>query len=349
MSPARTWPVPSGSAGRRLDEVVAELAGVSRAAAARWAADGRVLVDGRPRPKSHRLHGGEVLAWDPPPEPEAGPPAGEAVPLAVRWEDDHLLVVAKPAGLVVHPAPGHPAGTLVNALLGRAAPASGEAAPLASGEVAPPAAGEVASRASGDSASRASGEVAGTGLSAAGGSDRPGIVHRLDKDTSGLLVVAKDDATHLALARELAAHRVERGYLALVQGHLAAGSGTVDAPVGRHPRDRKRMAVVASGRRAVTHWQVEERLRAADLIEARLETGRTHQIRVHLAHLRHPVAGDRTYGADPALAARLGLGRPFLHAWRLAFRHPATGQEVTVTDPLPAELGAVLDRLRQEG
>ena len=317
MSPDRTGPVPSGSAGRRLDEVVAELAGVSRATAARWAGGGRVLVDGRPRPKSHRLHGGEVLAWDPPPAPEAGPPAGEAVPLAVRWEDEHLLVVAKPAGLVVHPAPGHPAGTLVNALLGRAAPASGE--------------------------------VAGTGLSAAGGSDRPGIVHRLDKDTSGLLVVAKDDATHLALARELAAHRVERAYLALVQGHLAAGSGTVDAPVGRHPRDRKRMAVVASGRRAVTHWQVEERLRAADLIEARLETGRTHQIRVHLAHLRHPVAGDRAYGADPALAARLGLGRPFLHAWRLAFQHPATGEEVTVTDPLPDELEAVLDRLRQGG
>jgi 23S rRNA pseudouridine1911/1915/1917 synthase len=161
--------------------------------------------------------------------------------------------------------------------------------------------------------------------------------------------VAKDDATHLALARELAAHRVERAYLALVQGHLAAASGTVDAPVGRHPRDRKRMAVVSSGRRAVTHWRVEERLHAADLIEARLETGRTHQIRVHMAHLRHPVVGDRTYGADPALAARLGLDRPFLHAWRLAFRHPATGEEVTVTDPLPAELEAALDRLRRKG
>jgi len=317
VSPARGGLAPAGSAGRRLDEVVAELAGVSRAAAARWVADGRVLVDGRPRPKSHRLHGGEGLAWEPPPEPAAGPPAGEPLPLAVRWEDEHLLVVAKPAGVVVHPAPGHPAGTLVNALLGRA--------------------------------SRAAGEVAGSGLSAAGGSDRPGIVHRLDKDTSGLLVVAKDDATHLALARELAAHRVERAYLALAQGHLAAATGTVDAPVGRHPRDRKRMAVVASGRRAVTHWRVEERLRAADLVEARLETGRTHQIRVHLAHLRHPVAGDRTYGADPALAARLGLGRPFLHAWRLAFRHPATGQQVTVTDPLPAELAAVLDRLRRGG
>lgn len=318
MSPARTEPVPAGSAGRRLDEVVAELAEVSRAVAARWAAGGRVLVDGRPAPKSHRLHGGEVLAWDPPPSHGwSGPPAAEAVPLAVRFEDEHLLVVAKPAGLVVHPAPGHPTGTLVNALLGRA--------------------------------SRAAGEVAGTGLSAAGGSDRPGIVHRLDKDTSGLLVVAKDDATHLALARDLAAHRVERAYLALVQGHLAAATGTVDAPVGRHPRDRKRMAVVASGRRAVTHWRVEERLQAADLVEARLETGRTHQIRAHLAHLRHPVVGDRAYGADPTLAARLGLARPFLHAWRLAFRHPATGEQVTVTDPLPDELSAALGRLRPGG
>ena len=300
--------VPAGRAGRRVDEVVAELAGVSRAAAARWAAAGRVLVDGGRRPKSHRLRGGEALAWAPPDQAEAaGPPAAEPLPLTVRWEDEHLLVVAKPAGLVVHPAPGHPTGTLVNALLGRA----------------------------------------GTRLSAAGGGDRPGIVHRLDRDTSGLLVVAKDDATHLALARDLAAHRIERAYLALVQGHLAAEAGTVDAPVGRHPRDRKRMAVTTSGRRAVTRWQVRERPRAVDLIEAQLETGRTHQIRVHLAHLRHPVAGDRVYGADPALAARLGLDRPFLHACRLAFRHPLTGQEVAVTEPLPADLHAVLERLRR--
>jgi 23S rRNA pseudouridine1911/1915/1917 synthase len=293
------------SAGRRLDEVLAGLAGVSRAEVARWVDDGRVLVDGRSRPKSHRLRGGEALAWEPPPAAPAGPPAPEARPLAVRYEDDHLLVVAKPAGLVVHPAPGHPTGTLVNALLGRAG-----------------------------------------SLSAAGGADRPGIVHRLDRDTSGLLVVAKDDATHLALARELAAHRIERRYLALAQGHLPAASGTVDAPIGRHPRDRKRMAVVAGGRRAVTHWQVRERLRAADLVEASLETGRTHQIRVHLAHLRHPVAGDLTYGADPRLAARLGLDRPFLHAWRIALDHPADGRRIEFTEPLPDDLEAALGRLR---
>jgi 23S rRNA pseudouridine1911/1915/1917 synthase len=309
-----TWPPGEGSAtgrlaGRRLDEVVAELAGTSRAQAARWASDGLVEVDGRPRPKGHRLRGGERIAWAPPDTPPVGEPLPEPRPLAVRYEDDRLLVVAKPAGLVVHPGPGHPTGTLVNALLGRPE----------------------------------------TGLSAGGGAaDRPGIVHRLDKDTSGLLLVAKDDATHLALARDLAAHRVERRYLALVQGRLPAETGTVDAPVGRHPRDRKRMAVVPSGRRAVTHWRVLETFPAVQLTEVTLETGRTHQVRVHLASLRHPLVGDRTYGADPTLAARLGVARPFLHAWRLAFSHPADGTRIDLTEPLPPELQAPLDRLRAQ-
>jgi 23S rRNA pseudouridine1911/1915/1917 synthase len=295
------------AAGRRLDEVVASLAGTSRAQAARWAGDGLVEVDGRPRPKSFRLQGGERLAWSPPPAPAAEEPAAEDRPLTVRYEDDRLLVVAKPAGLVVHPGPGHATGTLVNALLGRA----------------------------------------GTSLSAGGGAaDRPGIVHRLDKDTSGLLLVAKDDATHQTLARDLAAHRVERRYLALVQGRLPADGGSVDAPVGRHPRDRKRMAVVPGGRRAVTHWRVLETFPAVQLVEATLETGRTHQVRVHLASLRHPLVGDRTYGADPTLAARLGVGRPFLHAWRLAFTHPADGHRVDLTEPLPPDLQDALDRLR---
>jgi 23S rRNA pseudouridine1911/1915/1917 synthase len=293
--------------GRRLDEVVAELAGASRSQAAHWAAGGLVTVDGRPRPKSYRLRGGERLAWAPPPAPPDGDPVPEDRPLTVRYEDDRLLVVAKPPGLVVHPGPGHPTGTLVNALLGRQ----------------------------------------GSSLSAGGGAaDRPGIVHRLDKDTSGLLLVAKDDATHLALARDLAAHRVERRYLTLVQGRLPAEEGTVDAPVGRHPRDRKRMAVVPGGRPAVTHWRVLETFPAVQLAEATLETGRTHQVRVHLASLRHPLAGDRTYGADPTLAARLGLTRPFLHAWRLAFDHPADGHRVELTEPLPPDLQGVLDRLR---
>jgi 23S rRNA pseudouridine1911/1915/1917 synthase len=309
--PAHEALAPEAAAGRRLDEVLATLAGTSRAQAARWATQGLVEVDGRPRPKAHRLRGGERLAWTPPEAPPAGGPGAEDRPLAVRYEDDRLLVVAKPAGLVVHPGPGHPTGTLVNALLGRAQ----------------------------------------TGLPAGGGAaDRPGIVHRLDKDTSGLLLVAKDDATHLALTRQLAAHRVERRYLALVQGRLPGETGTVDAAVGRHPRDRKRMAVVGSGgRRAVTHWRVLETFPAVQLVEATLETGRTHQVRVHLASLRHPLVGDRTYGADPTLAARLGVGRPFLHAWRLAFTHPATGARIELTEPLPPDLQAVLDRLHAAG
>ncbi|HVD13904.1 MAG TPA: RluA family pseudouridine synthase, partial [Actinomycetota bacterium] len=179
-----------------------------------------------------------------------------------------------------------------------------------------------------------------------GAADRPGIVHRLDKDTSGLLLVAKDDAAHLALSRDLAAHQVERRYLALVQGRLPSATGTIDRPVGRHPRDRKRMAVVAKGgRAAVTHWRVLETFPAVQLVEATLETGRTHQVRVHLAAARHPLVGDRTYGADPSLAARLGVGRPFLHAWRLGFRHPEDGRTVELTEPLPPDLQGVLDRL----
>jgi 23S rRNA pseudouridine1911/1915/1917 synthase len=294
------------AAGRRLDEVVAQLAGTSRAQAARWATDGLVEVDGRPRPKAHRLRGGERVAWAPPPAPPRGEPQAEQRPLEVRYEDDRLLVVAKPAGLVVHPGPGHPTGTLVNALLGRA----------------------------------------GTGLPTGGEADRPGIVHRLDRDTSGLLLVAKDDAAHLALSRDLAARRVQRRYLALVQGRLPAASGTIDRPIGRHPRDRKRMAVVAEGgRAAVTHWRVLETFPGVQLVEATLETGRTHQVRVHMAAIRHPLVGDRTYGADPSLAARLGVARPFLHAWRLGFRHPEDGHRVDLTEPLPPDLRGVLDRL----
>ena len=291
--------------GRRLDEVVAELAGVSRAAAARWIADGRVLVDGRARPKSWRLRGSEAVEVDRP-DDDGGPPAAEDVPVPVRYEDEHLLVVAKPAGLVVHPAPGHHGGTLVNALLGRAGP-----------------------------------------LSAVAGPERPGIVHRLDRDTSGLLLVAKDDPTHLALAADLAARRIERGYQALAQGALGPpDDGLVDAPIARHPRDRTRMAVVPGGRPARTHWHVLERFGPVTQLELRLDTGRTHQIRVHLAHLHHPLAGDLAYGADPRLAARLGLDRPFLHAWRLAFTHPVSGALVELEEPLPPDLAAVLARLR---
>jgi 23S rRNA pseudouridine1911/1915/1917 synthase len=293
--------VPLEAAGHRLDQVLAELADVSRAAATRWIEAGRVLVDGHARPKSHRLEGGERVRWEPLAAPVSAALVPERRPLAIRFEDEHLLVVAKPAGLVVHPGAGHPTGTLVNALLGRDDPR----------------------------------------LSATGGTVRPGIVHRLDKDTSGLLLVAKDDRSHAALTRDLAARRIERRYLALVQGHLDP-DGTVDAPIGRHPRDRRRMAVVPGGRRAVTHWHVLERLAGVDLVEVRLETGRTHQIRVHLSSIGHPVVGDLTYGADPRLAERVGLARPFLHAWRLGFSHPVSGERVELVEELPEELQAVL-------
>jgi 23S rRNA pseudouridine1911/1915/1917 synthase len=290
--------------GRRLDEVVAELAGVSRAAAARWIADGRVLVDGRQRPKSWRLRGSEAVDIDAPAD-QGGPPAAEDLAVPVRYEDEHLLVVAKPAGLVVHPAPGHQGGTLVNALLGRPGR-----------------------------------------LSAVAGPERPGIVHRLDRDTSGLLLVAKDDATHLALAADLAARRIERGYLALAQGAVGPpDDGVVDAPIARHPRDRTRMAVVPGGRPARTHWHAVRRFGPVTQLELRLDTGRTHQIRVHMAHLRHPLAGDLAYGADPRLAASLGLQRPFLHAWRLVFSHPVTGARVELDEPLPPDLASVLAKL----
>jgi 23S rRNA pseudouridine1911/1915/1917 synthase len=294
------------AAGRRLDDVLAGLAGVSRAEAARWVADGLVTVDGRARSKSFRLTGSETLTWTAPDRPDhSGPPAAEDLPVTVRYEDDHLLIVSKPAGLVVHPAPGHETGTLVNALLGRAG-----------------------------------------SLSTAGGADRPGIVHRLDRDTSGLLLVAKDDDTHAALSAALAARDIERRYLALAQGHPAPEAGLIDAPVGRHPRDRKRMAVVDGGRTARTAYTTLERFPAVSLIEARLETGRTHQVRVHLASIRHPLAGDLVYGADPKLAASLGLDRPFLHAWKLGLTHPATGREIEVTEPLPDDLEGVLAALR---
>jgi 23S rRNA pseudouridine1911/1915/1917 synthase len=298
-------PAGPGVAGRRLDDAVAALAGVSRAAVAEWIADGRVQVDGKRRPKSWRLRGGEALTWEVPDLEAAGLPQPEPIPLNVRFEDEHLLVVAKAPGVVVHPAPGHPTGTLVNALLAR-----------------------------------------GGTLSSLGGNDRPGIVHRLDKNTSGLLLVAKDDATHQALSRDLAARQIERRYLALAQGHLTRPTGTVTAPIGRHARDRKRMTVVSDGRYAVTSWKVLEEHPSVSYLEARLETGRTHQVRVHLAFLRHPLVGDRVYGADPRLAARLGARRPFLHAWRLVFRHPVTGRTIEITEPLPMDLEHVLDAAR---
>ncbi|MBV9942641.1 MAG: RluA family pseudouridine synthase, partial [Solirubrobacterales bacterium] len=233
-------------------------------------------------------------------EPPAAPPAEpepEAMELAIAWQDEHLLVVDKPAGVVVHPARGHRAGTLAQALAGRAA------------------GGEEAWRA--------------------------GIVHRLDRDTSGLLVVAKSDGVHRALKALLAARRLRREYLALVDGHPSARTGTIDAPIGRHRRDRKLMSIDSDDpREARTHFEIERLLPAASLLRVALETGRTHQIRVHLAAIGHPVCGDPQYGT----AGRFGLTRQFLHAARLAFVHPVTGEEVDVRSELPADLVGALGR-----
>jgi 23S rRNA pseudouridine1911/1915/1917 synthase len=287
-------------AGRRLDAAVGELDAVgSRAEAQRLIAAGRVLVGGRAAPKRHLLAQGERVTVRPaPPEPSTLRP--EAVPLVVRHEDEHLLVVDKPAGVVTHPSAGHRSGTLVHGLLD---------------------------------------------LSVRGGGDpeRPGIVHRLDRDTSGLLVVARSERAHRRLQRMLRDRLLQRGYLALVHGSPPPAL-TVDRPVGRDRRVRTRMSTAtADGRPAVTHLRRLEALGRYALLEARLETGRTHQIRVHLEAVGHPVVGDRVYGRREET---LGLERQFLHAARLAFPHPETGEEIVVESPLPADLQAALEHAR---
>ncbi|MFN2388090.1 MAG: RluA family pseudouridine synthase [Actinomycetota bacterium] len=287
--------------GERVDAALAHHAGIARAAAQRALRTGAVTVNRLPARPSYRLVPGDEVAGEVGPV-VAEPPAGEDIAVTVRYEDDRVLVVSKPAGLVTHPAGGHERGTLVNALIGRGGPLSGT------------------------------------------GSARPGIVHRLDKDTSGLLLVAKDDAAHAALVDALARRAVTRRYLALVRGSMPAGSGTIDAPVGRHPARPRLMAVTSEGRPAVTHYRVAAERGGTSLLEVILETGRTHQIRVHLGHLGHPILGDATYGGKTELAVRWGATRPFLHAWALAFPHPDGGRVIEVADPLPVDLIAVLDR-----
>jgi len=287
--------------GQRVDVILARRAGVTRAAAQRAIRNAEITVRGEAVRPSYRLEEGdevrgEVTVGDVP-MPEA-----EDIPIDVRYSDDRVLVVSKPAGLVTHPARGHLQGTLVNALLGLGVDLSGE------------------------------------------GSTRPGIVHRLDKDTSGLLLIAKDDDTQAALVGSMQRREIERRYLALVRGRPPGESGTIDAPLGRHPTRRTRIAVVPDGRHAVSHYQVLEATDRFSFLEVTLETGRTHQIRVHMAHLGTPVLGDRTYGGVSELSRSLGLQRPFLHAWRLAFPSPGDGSRVEVTDPLPGDLAAVLER-----
>lgn len=289
--------------GQRADQfLAAALDGLTRSAAQKLLEEGRVLRQGKALKKNDRLQPGDVLTLCiPDPAPVEILP--QDIPLDVVYEDGDVIVVNKPVGLVVHPAPGHPDGTLVNALLYHC----------------------------------------GQSLSGINGQLRPGIVHRIDRDTSGLIIAAKNDRAHLSLAAQLQDHSLSRVYEAVAVGGLREDRGTVDAPIGRHPVDRKRMAVDRqNGREAVTHWRVLARYPGFTHVECRLETGRTHQIRVHLASIGHPLLGDVVYGSKKPVP---GLAGQCLHARRLRFTHPSTGQLVELECPLPGWFQDVLDRL----
>jgi 23S rRNA pseudouridine1911/1915/1917 synthase len=325
---SETVEVPAAEAGERLDRVLAaHVAGLSRTRLKNLVLEGRVALSGRTiRDPGHRVNAGDTLTVDVP-APAPAQPRPESIALEVVYEDADIIVIDKPPGLVVHPAAGNWTGTLVNALIAHC----------------------------------------GESLSGIGGERRPGIVHRLDKGTSGLMVVAKNDAAHQALAEQFADHGrsgpLTRGYLAFAWGVPDRPKGTIDAPLGRHPRARERMAVRLDGREAVTHWTVAETYAgrdgtpAASLIACRLETGRTHQIRVHLAHIGHPVVGDGTYGrgfkTKTALLERAGraavahLERQALHAHLLGFDHPATRRFLEFRSELPGDLSRLHHGLRQ--
>lgn len=292
------------SKNQRLDAFLASsLDGLTRSQATRLIESGEVAVNGRAVGKSYKLAGGEDIAVTLP-EPEPVEAVPQDIPLDVVYEDADVIVVNKPSGMVVHPAPGHPDGTLVNALLYH---------------------------------------CAGT-LSGIGGALRPGIVHRIDRDTSGLIIAAKNDAAHQYLSAQLADHTLARTYECIVVGKLREDRGTVDAPIARHPTGRKRMAVVAGGREAVTHWEVIARYPGYTHVRCRLETGRTHQIRVHMAYIGHPILGDTVYGAKKEVP---GLTGQCLHAVGLRFLHPRTHEVVELSCPLPEEFTRMLQKIRK--
>ena len=292
------------SKNQRLDAFLASsLDGLTRSQATQLIESGEVAVNGRAVSKSYKLAGGEDIAVTLP-EPEPVEAVPQDIPLDVVYEDADVIVVNKPSGMVVHPAPGHPDGTLVNALLYH---------------------------------------CAGT-LSGVGGALRPGIVHRIDRDTSGLIIAAKNDAAHQYLSAQLADHTLARTYECIVVGALREDRGTVDAPIARHPTDRKRMAVVAGGREAVTHWEVIARYPGYTHVRCRLETGRTHQIRVHMAYIGHPILGDTVYGAKKEVP---GLTGQCLHAVGLRFLHPRTHEVVELFCPLPEEFTRMLQKIRK--
>jgi 23S rRNA pseudouridine1911/1915/1917 synthase len=315
-TPGLTFEVMAADAGMRLDKYLAlQLPECSRTQLQRLLQEGQVqATQANPTPSYRIRCGDRITVHLPPPRPAR--PGAEALDIPIVYEDEALLVINKPAGLVVHPAPGHATGTLVNALLFHCPTLSG-----------------------------------------VGGEERPGIVHRLDKDTSGLLLVAKHDRSHRHLAAQLQTHQVQRRYLAVVRGRLPALQGTIQAPIGRHPHERQKMAVVERGGRvACTHYHVLEAWGPLSLVQLSLETGRTHQIRVHLAHINHPVIGDPIYGMGPIrLPGRAGLEqalqtfpRQALHAAQLRFLHPDTATWMEFTAPLPADMATLLTRIRQD-
>src|SRR5688572_30946865 len=304
----RTLRVPEGRIGR-IDRYVADATGLSRSHVQKLISDGRLTADGQPLRANMVVPAGTEVRLDVP-EPIAMDLApAHDIPLRVVYEDDDLLIVDKPAGLVVHPSPGHrDGGDLVNALLARAGGAE-------------------------------YGGIAGIA--------RPGIVHRLDRDTSGLIMVAKHDAAQTSLMAQLKARRVRKTYQALVQGSVAAAVGRIEAPIGRDPKHRTRMAVVADGRASTTGYRARERFAGWTLLELDLVTGRTHQIRVHLDAIGHPVAGDPVYGTGTSRRGPEGLDRLFLHAWRLELTAPSSGELIRATAELPDDLESVLDGLRR--
>ena len=304
----RTLTVPDGAAAERVDRFVADVTGLSRSYVQKLIADGRLTADGVAIRANTVVGPGQSVRLDVPPPTRADAPPDPTIPVDVIYEDDDLLIVDKPAGLVVHPAPGHDTGTLVNALLGRAR---------------------------------------GSDYGGIAGVIRPGIVHRLDRDTSGLLMVARNDRAQHALMAQLKARRVKKTYLALVQGSVAAAVGRIEAPIGRDPRHRTRMAVVPDGRPAITGYRVRERFGGWTLLELDLVTGRTHQIRVHLEAIGHPVAGDPVYGTGTSRRGPDGLSRLFLHAWRLEMASPSDGHLIRAEAPIPTELESVLANLRE--
>jgi 23S rRNA pseudouridine1911/1915/1917 synthase len=302
--------VPEGLDGERLDAAIARMFGVSRTGAAELIGDGKVLVEGRPAAKSDRVVAGAELSVTLPPPPGAvvAVPAEPVPGLVIVYEDEDIVVVDKPRGVAAHPTPGWTGPTVLGGLL-----------------------------------------AAGLIVATSGAAERQGIVHRLDANTTGLMVAAKSESAYSALKQAFRERAVSKTYHALIQGHPDPLRGTIDAPIGRHPSSGDgRFAVVADGRPSVTHYDTLEAFRAASLVTVGLETGRTHQIRVHMAALRHPCVGDLLYGADPTLAARLGLTRQWLHAVRLSFEHPGTGREVTFESSYAPDLQHALDILTAE-